>query len=255
MKNWIPERLLSHSQESRDREEIVRRSVDLSQNDPNAAGVVDSCAATVIGSGLNPYPSVDWKLLGINKEQARKIQRFQRAAYDEWSPWADAGERMNFGQIQYQTKNHIIRVGEYFVICRIRDDPLWPFSLALMVINPLRVKTPVDRVSDSRIRDGVELGENGQPLAYWVKKNTLGSISGPDTAVLTCFIEDHTGDPWDPTDSFRTDQEPRNLPDESTKKIFYEETWPGRILYGHPTRSPTFWRPTGRGLPSSHSPG
>ncbi|WP_319406172.1 phage portal protein [uncultured Desulfosarcina sp.] len=297
MKNWIPERLLSRDQEAFDRQEIVKRCIDLSQNDPNAAGVVDSFAATVIGAGLNPHPSLDWKLLDIDKDHAREIQRAQRFAYDEWSPWADAGERMNFGQIQYQTKNHMIRFGEYFVLCLMLDDPARPFSLALLVINPLRVKTPVDLVSDGRIRDGVELGAYGQPEAFWVKKSMPGMLMTPDTsanfmriparighrwnmihrfvvkdpdavrgfpaltpavkllrdfndlldaelvsnvvtAALTYFIEDHTGDPWDLADSFRTDSETTTTTDGKVKKTHYEETWPGRILYGNPSEKP-----------------
>jgi capsid protein len=196
LRNWVPERLRSSAQEFRDREEIVRRCIDLSQNDPNAAGVVDSMAATVIGAGLNPYPALDWKLLGIDKELAREIQRAQRAAFDLWSPWADAGERMNFGQIQYQTKNHMIRYGEYFVLVMMLDDPARPFALALMVINPLRVKTPVDLSSNGRIRDGVELGENGQPLAYWVKKNRPGGFSGADTSGNFMRIPGRVGHRW-----------------------------------------------------------
>jgi lambda family phage portal protein len=300
MKNWVPARLLSRDQEARDREDIVRRCIDLSQNDPNAAGIIDNIAGTVIGSGLMPYPAIEWKLLGIEKEMARQIQRAQLSAYLQWTIWADAGERMNFGQIQYLTKNHLVRYGEYFVLCLMLDDPARPFSLALLVIDPQRVKTPVDLLKDGRIRDGVEMGEYGQPVAFWVKKSLPGNLMAPDTsanflriparighrwnmihrfvikdaeavrgypvltplvkqlrdyndlldaelvsnvvtAALTYFIEDPAGAPWELANSFTTDTESNTINDdtaEQRKRTHYEETWPGRILYGNQGEKP-----------------
>ena len=56
MKNWIPKRLVARQQEALEREAIVARSIDLANNDPHAAGVVESFATTVCGAGLVPHP-------------------------------------------------------------------------------------------------------------------------------------------------------------------------------------------------------
>jgi capsid protein len=58
MKNWIPRRLLGRQQEALERERIVERSIDLINNDPHAAGVVEGFAQTVVGSGLVPQPLI-----------------------------------------------------------------------------------------------------------------------------------------------------------------------------------------------------
>jgi lambda family phage portal protein len=171
MKNWVPQRLTSRQQETMERERIVERSIDLTNNDPHVAGVVDSFATTVIGAGLSPHPMIDQEVLGIEKEEARQIIARQRAAYLTWAPFADAGGRMSFGAIQFLIERCIIQFGEYLVLLPMIDDPLRPYSLACMVLHPLRLKTPVDKLNDPNIRDGVELGAYGQPVAYWIKKS------------------------------------------------------------------------------------
>jgi len=169
MRDWIPRKTWGPPQEAMDRELVVERSIDLVNNDPHAAGIMDNIASTVVGAGLTPYPTIDWRVLGIDREQARTIQAQERAAYWAWNPWADAGRRMTAGQIQYQIKCNLIRYGENFTLFHMIPDPVKPYSLALQIVNPQRVRTPSDK-QQSNIRDGVELGEYGEPVAYWVKK-------------------------------------------------------------------------------------
>lgn len=196
MKNWIPRRLFSQQAENMEREAIVERSIDLINNEPHAAGIVDTFASTVIGAGLRPHPQLDHELLGIDKIEARKLQRTQRALFDQWWPHADAGGRMSFGQIQYLTKLSMIRYGEYFVLLPMIDDPLRPYALGCLIIHPLRVKTPVDLINDPRIKDGVELGEYGQPVAYWVKKSNPSGKYLAETSANFLRIPAKKGHRW-----------------------------------------------------------
>ena len=184
LKNWIPQRLYSTQQEARDREAIVARSIDLTNNDPHAAGVVDMFAATVAGSGLQPIPSCDANMLELDKDQVRKLQGQQRTVYRRWYRWADATRRLSFGGIQYLCIRNFIEYGEYLILLYMIDDPARPYNLACHLINPQRLKTPVDKINDPRIRDGVEIGDYGEPVAYWIKlsSQTSSSSSLPDTS-------------------------------------------------------------------------
>ncbi len=172
LRNWKPARVVD---EAREREKIVDRVSDLIANDPHAAGLQGNFAYTVIGAGLMPQPKLDREALQeIDKETAHGIQARQRAVFRLWEPFADAGERMSFGQIQFLLEASLFEFGEYFILLPMMPDGGFrPFSLACQVINPLRVKTPVDLKSD-RVRNGVELGEYGQPVAYWIKKAAPG---------------------------------------------------------------------------------
>jgi len=171
MKNWVPRRLFGKDAESRERLAIVERSIDLSNNDPNAAGVIENIATYVVGSGLTPHLALDADVLGIDKTKAKTISAQQRAVYDTWTPTADAGGRMNFGQIQYLSKVSMLRYGEHFTLLPMLKDAVRPYSLACQVIHPLRVKTPADKISDPAIKDGIELGAFGEATHIWIKKS------------------------------------------------------------------------------------
>jgi lambda family phage portal protein len=197
MKNWIPKRLVTRQQEALEREAIVARSIDLTNNDPHAAGVVESFATTVVGAGLAPHPMIGLDTLGLSKEEIRAIVARQRAAYMQWSPFADAGCRMSFGAIQFLIMRNVMQFGEYIALAPMIDDPLRPYALACQVIHPLRLKTPVDRINDHAIRDGVELGAYGEPAAYWIKKtDPRGSSITPDVSANFLRIPARKGHRW-----------------------------------------------------------
>jgi lambda family phage portal protein len=182
-KNWRPQAVFTNQAEALEREAIVARSIDLSNNDPHASGIIDNFATTVIGSGLVPDPTIDRDALpGMSKDEARALQKQMRAVYGRWSPYADAALRMHDGQIQYLEKLSLMRYGEFFKLLPMIDDPLRPYMLACQLIHPLRVKTPLDKINDPRIRDGIELGDYGQAVAIWVKKSGQSSMMLTDTS-------------------------------------------------------------------------
>lgn len=171
MKNWIPRRLFDRQAEAAERERIVERATDLTNSDPHGAGMVDYFATTVVGAGLAPHPVIDPDAVGLSKDETRALQARQRAVYNTWAPFADAGQRMHFGAIVHLWERNLIQYGEYLTLVHMIDDPGRPYYLALKVINPLRLKTPVDLLTRSDIADGVELGAYGEPVAYWIKKS------------------------------------------------------------------------------------
>lgn len=177
MQNWIPRRMYTRDTEAREREDITLRAIDLVNSDPHAAGAVDSYAATVVGPGLVPQPIIDPASTGITKDQARTILGQMKTAYVAWYRFADAGQRMTFGEIQHLIQRNLIQYGEYLVLCHMIDDPSRPYMLALQVINPLRLKTPADLASSGTIKDGVELGPYGEPVAYWIKKSSPTALA------------------------------------------------------------------------------
>jgi len=173
MKKWVPYQLNESMAES-ERAEIVRRSVDLTANDPHAAGVVDTFAVTVVGSGLKPHPKLDSKLLGLDKERIREIQDQQKKIFELWNPFADASQKMTFGMLQFLAQRMVVEFGEFLFLLPMLKDPARPYSLAVQAINPLRLRTPVDLQNEPNIRDGIEVGKYGEPVAYWIKKSETG---------------------------------------------------------------------------------
>lgn len=195
MKNWIPQRQFSRQQEAREREEIVARSIELTNDDPHAAGVVDTFATTIAGSGLRPIPSIDSDGLNLQREEVYALQAKQRKVYHKWYKTADAAGAMTFGQMQYLLVRSLCEYGEYVVLIHMIERPNKPYMLSCRVINPLRLKTPVDKINDPKIKDGIELGAFSEPVAYWIKKSS-GNASGaqlPDTSQNFLRIPAFTG--------------------------------------------------------------
>ena len=295
--NWNPRNVFSTQVEARERADIVRRSVDLTNNDPHASGIVDNFATTVIGSGLAPMPVIDAVATGMEQSAADALEAAMRANYNRWAPFADAGQRMHFGQIQYLAKVSMMRYGEYFCLLPMlkEDRPARPYHLACQLINPMRVKTPVDLSQTKNIRDGIELGPYGEAQYIWIKKS-IGNTHAPDTstnflrqpvhtghrinvlhgfvckdpeqvrgmpilapaikflrdfndllnaelvsnvvtAALSYFIE-VADDPYNLASKFTTDISRHNDYDGKQRVTRYEETYPGRIMYGNSGEKP-----------------
>jgi lambda family phage portal protein len=170
MKKWIPYQL-NESMAATERAEIARRAADLVSNDPHAAGVVDTFAVTVVGSGLKPHPRLDADLLGLTKERVKEIQDQQKRIFKLWNPFADASQKMTFGMLQFLAQRMVVEYGEFLFLLPMLKDSARPYSLAVQPINPMRLRTPIDLQGEPNIKDGIEVGKYGEPVAYWIKKS------------------------------------------------------------------------------------
>jgi lambda family phage portal protein len=191
MKKWRPTRAITN-----ERSDIVERAIDLSINDPNAAGVVDTFASTVVGTGLRPHPKLSADALGLDEETISKIEDSQKREFAIWNLFADAGQRMTFNQIQFLAQRMIVQYGEFLFLVPMLKDPMRPYSLALQTINPLRLKTPVDLSRDPNIKNGIEIGSYGEPVAYWIKRSETDYSRKSDVSTNFLRISAKAGHRW-----------------------------------------------------------
>jgi lambda family phage portal protein len=186
LKTWKPYALGTESQVTMERERIIERAIDLVGSDPHAAGIVENIATLVIGDGLRPYPQLDPATTGLSRDQARVVAAQQQAAYRKWVPFADAAGRMSFESIEFLALRQLVQFGEFIFTVPMVDRPERPYYLALQPIHPLRLKTPVDLYAQGNIREGVEVGDYGEPVAYWIKRT--GSGAGYKADVSSNFV-------------------------------------------------------------------
>lgn len=180
LSNWNPRETFGAYTESREREDIIARSINLINDDPNAAGIIDSFATTIIGPGLRPVPAIDALDLGISKERAREIEYQQKKVYKRWAPHADTGERLTDGEIQHLKCRSLFGMGDSFEIVHMTKTGPGRYSQTGQVINPMRVKTPSDKMSDKSIVSGIRIGKNGEAVSYFIKKG--GDVSMSDSS-------------------------------------------------------------------------
>jgi lambda family phage portal protein len=175
MKKWNPISINGQLQDM-ERDSVVDRSGDLILNDPNAAGVVETFANTIVGTGLNPHPNFDPGMVGMTDEEGNRFKERCRDIVKIWSPFADVAGRMGFGGVQFLAQRQMVQHGEYLFLVVMDSAPGRPYYLCVQSINPKRLKTPIDLSKQGNLHDGVEVGPRGEPKAYWIKKSQGSSI-------------------------------------------------------------------------------
>lgn len=175
MSSWLPARHSRYS-ESGERKLTQDRAEDLVKNDPYASGTVESMTVNVIGTGIRPQAKPNQKRLGITEEQAQAFAASAEWAWKLWSREADASSPCSFNDILFVNFRSILVQGEFVNLQVQVDEPGRRFFTALQRIHPSRLRTPLDMMTDPSIREGVVLGERGQPLSYW--------IANPDDGVI-----------------------------------------------------------------------
>lgn len=156
---------------------LRQRSRDLNRNDAHASAITGTVVENVVGTGIKPQSRPDVEELGIAEPEARELSRKAERAWRIWCKRADAQNRMSFYEIQALIKRQILENGEVFVLpLMIADEPGRRYRLALEVIESDRVSTPTGKQGPT-MRDGIELGERGQPIAYWIRTRHPGDAS------------------------------------------------------------------------------
>lgn len=156
---------------------LRQRSRDLNRNDPHAAGITATMDSNIIGTGIRVQSRVDRDTVGMDDDAASRYQKAAERAFQRWAPHADAGERMNFYEIQSLVVRQIMESGEALVMPVMKKSLHRPYMLCLDIIEPDRLGNPYGRFNNKNVRMGVELGDHGEPVAYHVRKTHPGELS------------------------------------------------------------------------------
>ena len=174
--SWIPRGGSADEALLPELSDLRERSRDLNRNDAHASGITATMTTNVVGTGIRPQSRVDREFLGISGKSAANFQKKAERSWKRWLPYSDAGERMDFYEIQQLVDRQILENGEAIVIPLMLKDDNRPYSLALQVIESDRLDTPPDRRSDKSIRSGIKIGENGEPVSYFIQKTHPGDF-------------------------------------------------------------------------------
>jgi lambda family phage portal protein len=155
---------------------LRERSRDLNRNDAHASGITTTMTTNVVGTGIRPQARVDREALGISEKSASNFQKKAERAWKRWLPFADAGERMDFYEIQQLVDRQILENGEAILLPLMLEDKNRSYSLTLQGVESDRLDTPPDKKSDKSIRSGIKIGENGEPVAYYIHKTHPGDF-------------------------------------------------------------------------------
>lgn len=163
-------------------ESIRSKSRDLDRNNPYARGALETHVTNAIGTGLTPQSNIDYEFLDISQEDSRLIGKLMDRAWERQARYMDTGGRMHGDEIQRLSFHQVLLNGEVlaqFPMINRKDDPLRPYELSVELIESDRLETPRQFVSDSTVRDGVRLGDRGQAIQYYIRKDHPGDMIRP----------------------------------------------------------------------------
>ena len=153
--------------------ELRSRSRDLLRNAPLAVGAVNTVVTNVIGTGLIVRSNIDREVLSryfANENEFDKWERQAERLFRHFSESTDCDVTRT--QTFYELQNLILRSclesGDVFVIKRYVERPNSLLGVCLQVVEADRVANPDLKENTSRLKGGVELDENGAPVAYYV---------------------------------------------------------------------------------------
>jgi lambda family phage portal protein len=149
------------------------------RNNGYAKAIVGTLRDNVVGIGIRPQPRINYKKLGITKEKAKEIQDLILDGWRRWVRYADATNRNNFYSLQALGFTSFLGDGEWFGLPLMLDtekEPWRDYSFAWQLVEADRVRTPYSHSlrRGRDIREGVERGARGQPIAYWIQKGHPG---------------------------------------------------------------------------------
>jgi lambda family phage portal protein len=177
--DWLPGGGSADEDIIKDLPYLRERSRDLARNDGHAASVVLALTTNTVGTGISPQSRVDGDALGLSEEQTATIQDQIEDAWEQWTPFADAANRLYWVDLLEQIDRQIIENGESFIVARRlgEDEEPWrTFRFCLQTVESDRVDTPGDKIADPTVRAGVQLGDRGQPVGYYIRKAHPGDI-------------------------------------------------------------------------------
>jgi capsid protein len=137
--------------------------------------VVDRYATWVIGSGLKLQCAPDMLVLnsegvGMDKRSREAFNEVTEARYRVWaaSNASDWSGMASLNRIEKRAYRAAKVGGDVLVILRYVKG-----KVKVQLVDGQNVTTPLDRLTDPKVRHGVELDDDGRHVAYYVRKGGI----------------------------------------------------------------------------------
>lgn len=145
------------------------RTRDLSRNAPIARGARNTAKTNVVGQGLRLSARIERDILGLSEEAAEAWESKTEKLFHLWakSKQSDVTRTQNFYEMQALAFTSAWDSGDVFALRRYKEGTSF-LALCVQMIEADRVCTPIDKQNLTWLRDGVELDDDFEPVAYHV---------------------------------------------------------------------------------------
>jgi len=184
MGDWLPWIRSPDAEINLYRDRMVARQRDLARNDGWVAGVVDRIVDNTIGSQYRLMAKPDYRaLMALHSvkfddvwadEYQRKAEALWRTFAEDLGRYNDVSRQLTFAQQCRLALRHKLIDGESLMISYWLPERIGlgraKFSTAFLVIDPDRLSNPYQMVDSSNMRAGVEIDDDGVPVAYHIRR-------------------------------------------------------------------------------------
>jgi lambda family phage portal protein len=163
--------------------ELMReRSRDLyAGGAPMGRGAIERVLLNSVGPGLSLNCRIAGEFLGMGDEQTAE---WERQVEQEFGLWAESKEcditrQLNFYELQNLCFRSVLVNGDAVILMPVKPTPGVLYDLRVALVEGDRLCVPSPKPQGKIIDGGVELDENGAPVAYWIaNRHPLAEQSG-----------------------------------------------------------------------------
>ncbi len=184
MGNWLPSIRSPDAEINLFRDRMVARSRDLSRNDGWASGGITRILDNTVGTHLRLSSAPDYRALALRFGKEFDItwaDEFRRAAEALWRGYSeslgrfnDVGRQLTIGQQFRLAMRHKLIDGEALALAYWMPDRIGyggsDYATAFLLVDPDRLSNPMQIMDSKHMRGGVEIDDDGVPLAYHIRK-------------------------------------------------------------------------------------
>jgi lambda family phage portal protein len=188
MRDWQPFLWSPDGELNPYRDRIVSRVRDLVRNDGWASAAVTRTLDNVIGADFRPISKPDYRALQAQTGMttfdhvwADEFGRAIEAGYRTWAEdpgrFSDAQRKLTIPQLMRLAFRHKVVDGDALGMLRWMPERLRRgarYATVLQLIDPDRLSNPQQNFDKQTMRGGVEVDEDGAPIAYHIRKAHQG---------------------------------------------------------------------------------
>ncbi|WP_231606129.1 phage portal protein [Pandoraea apista] len=183
MGQWFPQIRSPDSEINQHRDRMVSRSRDLARNDGWAHGGISRILDNTVGAHLRLSSSPDWRLLRrFNKgfdaqwadEFGKAVEALWRGYSEDLGHYNDLTRQLTVSQQMRLGLRHKLVDGEDLVVAYWKPERVGrggaQYATTFLVVDPDRLSNPYQMVDTKYMRGGVEIDDDGVPVAYHIRK-------------------------------------------------------------------------------------